>query len=269
VDVEVRSAVPKDFVMDGAIAEWGDVCAPVTGAAPTGKRTRQAAATCATIALLSDRVVIAGKLGAMGSEGMWLGLTMPMPGEFPKPKIESGGVAEDVACAKGGEGKTKQICQRFTKLYTAAMESTARFYVIRPSGVVLHESSAGLPKREGKPVKGAKVTAGGGGTFELEMPLAALPRTGASPIVELYVTPGVGELPKIMRRWSKRPLPAGVELDPLGRERSKLLGEITSGGQAVSLYQPGTDEIEVFAVAGEGATREVSAKKRRLTADGR
>ncbi|NUO48748.1 MAG: hypothetical protein HOV80_07820, partial [Polyangiaceae bacterium] len=218
---------------------------------------------------LSNRVVIAGKLGAMGSEGMWLGLTMPLPVEFPKPKVEAGGGVEDVACAQGGEGKTKQICQRFTKVYTAAMESTARFYVIRPSGVTAHESSAGLPKQQGKAVKGAKVTSGSEGTFELELPLAALPRTGASPIVELYVTPGVGELPKTMRKWSKKSLPAGVELDPLGHERSKLLGEIVSGGQGLGLYQPGSDEIEVFAAADKGTTRDVTGKKRKLTAEGR
>ncbi len=267
VDIEVRTDLPRDFAMDGATAEWGDVCAPPPGAKAVEKKSRKAAPTCATIALLKDRVVIAGKLGAMGAEGMWLGLTMPVPVDFPKPKIESSGGVEEVSCAKGGEGKTKQICQRFTKLYTAAMESTARFYVIRPSGVAVHEVVAGLPKKQGKAVAGAKVNAGSGGAFEVEMPLGALPRAGASPIVELFVTPGVGELPKIMRKWSKKPLPAGVELDPLGGERSKLFAEIISGGLGLPLYQPGTDEIEVFAAAEKGAIRDVTGKKRKLTAD--
>ncbi|NUO51535.1 MAG: hypothetical protein HOV80_21985, partial [Polyangiaceae bacterium] len=79
VDVEVRTELPKDFASDGTIAEWGDVCAPLPGAKPAEKKARLAAPTCATIVVLSNRVVIAGKLGAMGSEGMWLGLTMPLP----------------------------------------------------------------------------------------------------------------------------------------------------------------------------------------------
>ncbi len=229
IDTAGRS-LPNAFALDGTLTEWGVLAVPpepeLDPATKQPGPRKAAAPNRLALALQPTRAVLAGELTGDLAKGVFIALRFENDELPPVGMYQRGGGIREFQCeineSSGEElsGPEKASCEamlagiaqfqvdyaaRFTRVYRVDAEGVRS---VGPGGLQAIESAE------------ARWLAGDGkATFELSLPLVALPRCAASPVTfaSLAALPGAAERPAATipnERFVATSFEPGVSFEP-------------------------------------------------------
>ncbi|NUP11889.1 MAG: hypothetical protein HOW73_38065 [Polyangiaceae bacterium] len=246
-DVVGRTAPPTDFKLDGAIGEWGKL------EVPPEKKGASAKPANVAVALTTSGVTIAGKIKG-GKEGVTIRFDFGA-GELPRlgVPVRGGGVAE-LNCETTWDGQPmdeaeKAACGQMLDQdadFVASWQSQfRRVWHVGPAGIRFN--GAELPG-----AKSAFVVDGDNASFEVQVPIDALPLANESPVssVNLLVMPTRSWTDPKEGEWKYASFEPAVAFGKRSAIRSMALqtwnANILEGAPAVG-YKLGDDASWVIA----------------------
>jgi len=251
---------PQEFVFDGEIAEWPNFSPEDPGAdpeQPDEPREQEPVATqnVGAVGLVVEQagVLVVGHLPAPAVEAVWIGLgnrpaQLPYIGQLGRAAASF----DPVVCSemeldftdgmyvtsdRPTPPETLAACRAVVARYDAYVaEQSARF-----SRTVRIDASGVADGASGAAVAGAKVLwkklPDGSATFEATLPVSALPRVAAAPLMSMRLLARSRAITVPASRWTSVGLPLPLSFEPHSQLRSELF-QMLSGAFGSLPYQP-------------------------------
>ena len=227
---------PEQPVIDGELAEWGEV----------------AEASSLTLHVTKEGAYLAASLSGVARDGIWIELSTPVDelpglgiwqrdGQFVKYECHDSMSPEvAAACRETLARHERMIAERkkgFTRLFRLDREGGVRW--AGKSGLEAVPSAVAAFR-----VKGSRVTA------EVKLPVAALPRMTEAPAYtfSLFAVPGPASQDPVIVAESRMDLsaPDGVAFEPFGELRTAARQRVIADGFSYHPSRPNVVEITGF-----------------------
>jgi hypothetical protein len=254
ISVLSATQVPPTLELDGELGEWGVFA--------DGKPTVLTPSFVA-VAATADSVVLLGRVRNLPEQGLWLWLQNEAPELPPIGTYQRGGGIIALQCDLPEDERAyspfdDDTCHRMLEQYDELQRSYAATFMRQ-----LHLTAQAVSLRSGDreaPVVDAKLafkTGEGAVTFEVVLPLSALPRTTTPELASLFVTAErAGSAPP------REPKPEALASVTFGApirfgQDSEMLRCLMQNGNAMMpmaprfSYQPGTPN-QIFRAANSG-----------------